>query len=99
MKKVCIYALDDGSYSVELEPQGEGMGMDEGVEMPASPQDMQQDAAMGAPEQVFATVDEALDAARTLLDGGGAELGKPMIDGEEDFVAGFKQARGIDQGF
>ena len=94
MKKVCIYALDDGSYSVELEPQGEGM--DEGVEVPASPQDMQQDVA---PEQVFASVDEALDAARALLDGGGADLGKPMIDGEEDFVAGFKQARGIDQGF
>lgn len=96
MQKVCIYALDDGTFSVELESQGEAGGA-EGMETPASPVDMQEDAAMGAPEQAFTTVDEALDAARTLLAGDGADpmgADKPLMEGEADFVAGFKQARG-----
>lgn len=92
MKKVCIYALDDGSFSVEMEQEG-AEGMESPDEMPASPTDMQEDAAEGEYEQVFASVDEALDAARTIL-AGDTTTDKPMIEGEADFVAGFKQARG-----
>lgn len=92
MKKICIYALDDGTFSLEVEPQ-ESMGVGgmeaEGQEMPASPMDMQEDAAEGGAEQVFQSVDEVLEAAREELDGY-----KPMIEGEREFVAGFKQARG-----
>lgn len=101
MIKVCIYAMDDGSFTVEQEGQEA-----EGMEMPGSPMDMQEDAAEGMPEQSFQSVDEALEAARMMLEGGqamdpgmGGGVPKPMMDGEDDFVAGFKQARGIDQGF
>lgn len=100
MKKVCVYALDDGTFSVELEPQGmEKAAMGAGgampPEVPASPMDMQEDAAEGESEQVFMTVDEALEAARTLLAGDTTTgTDKPLMEGEADFVAGFKQARG-----
>ena len=96
MKKVCIYALDDGTYSVEEEREEMEMR-----ESPASPMDMQEDAAEGAPEQVVATLDEALQIAAGLLDGEQQPqgAGKPMMEGEDAFVSGFKQARGIDQGF
>lgn len=94
MKKICIYALDDGTFSLEVEPQ-ESMGMEgmeaEGQEMPASPMDMQEDAAEGETEQVFQSVDEVLEAARMELGDQGAA---PMMEGEQEFVAGFKQARG-----
>lgn len=44
-------------------------------------------------EQAFATLDEAIEAARAAL--GGEDSGqKPMIDGEDAFVAGYKRARG-----
>lgn len=99
MKKICIYALDDGTFSLEVEPQ-EGMeGMEaEGQEMPASPMDMQEDAAEGESEQVFQTVDEVLQAARMELDAE-AEPGAPMMEGEQEFVSGFKQARGEGMGY
>ena len=98
MKKVCIYAMDDGTFSLEVEPQG-ASGMEaEGQEMPASPMDMQEDAAEGEPEQVFQTIDEVLDAARMALDNQ-AEPSAPMMDGEQEFVSGFKQARGEGMGY
>lgn len=93
MKKICIYALDDGTFSVEME-SASSVGA---VEAGASAQDLQQDAAMGMPEQTYMSVDEALEAARTLLAGDGADpmgADKPLMDGEADFVAGFKKARG-----
>lgn len=92
MKKICIYALDDGTFSLEVEPQ-EGMEGMEGQEMAASPMDMQEDAAEGESEQVFQTVDEVLQAARMELDAQ-AEPSAPMMEGEQEFVSGFKQARG-----
>lgn len=42
--------------------------------------------------QTFQSLDEAIEAVRSTFDGGEQE--KPMMDGEEEFVAGFKQARG-----
>ena len=97
MKKICIYALDDGTFSLEVEPQGGMEGM-EGQEMAASPMDMQEDAAEGESEQVFQTVDEVLQAARMELDAE-AEPGAPMMEGEQEFVSGFKQARGEGMGY
>ena len=96
MKKICIYALDDGTFSLEVEPQESGEA--EGQEVPASPMDMREDAAEGEPEQVFQSVDEVLDAARAAL-GEQAEPGAPMMEGEQEFVSGFKQARGEGMGY
>ena len=99
MKKICIYALDDGTFSLEVE-ESEGVdGMEaDGQEMPASPMDMQEDAAEGESEQVFQTIDEVLDAARMALDTQ-AEPSAPMMEGEQEFVSGFKQARGEGMGY
>lgn len=95
MKKVCIYALDDGTFSVELDQEGDEAQEGMTPEVPASPTDMQEDAQEGESEQVFASVDEALDAARALLgDTTDPMSDKPLMEGEADFVAGFKQARG-----
>lgn len=83
MKTVCITANDDGSFAVYLEaPEMEGM---EG-EMP-------EEAG-----ESFASIDEALSAAASMLGGTGEEE-QPMIEGEADlqaqFEGGFKQARGM----
>lgn len=95
MKTVCINQLDDGTFSVELEP-AEGM---EAPEMPeGAPGEMQADAMAGEAQQVFASIDEALDAARGMFEEGG-EGGKPLMDGEADFVAGFANMRGKNGGF
>lgn len=95
MKKICIYALDDGTFSLEVE---EGGMEADGQEMPASPMDMREDAAGGESEQVFQTIDEVLDAARMALDAQ-AEPSAPMMEGEQEFVSGFKQARGEGMGY
>ena len=42
--------------------------------------------------QAFQGLEEAIEAVRSTF--GGEEQAKPMIEGEEDFVAGFKEARG-----
>lgn len=42
--------------------------------------------------QTFQSLEEAIEAVRSTF--GGEEQAKPMIEGEEDFVAGFKEARG-----
>ena len=99
MKKICIYALDDGTFSLEVDESEGADGMEaDGQEMPASPMDMQEDAAEGESEQVFQTIDEVLDAARMALDTQ-AEPSAPMMDGEQEFVSGFKQARGEGMGY
>lgn len=95
MKKICIYALDDGTFSLGVE---EGDVEADGQEMPASPMDMREDAAEGESEQVFQTIDEVLDAARMALDAQ-AEPSAPMMEGEQEFVSGFKQARGEGMGY
>ena len=86
MNAVTITLNEDGTYTVE------------GQESYAEPQeggmaDMQEDAAEGA--QTFQSAEEACQAAIAMLGGGG----EPKIDGEEEFVSGFKQARGVEQGF
>lgn len=95
MKTVCITQLDDGSFNVGLEPaETEAMSdMPEGA-----PGEMQADAMAGEAQQVFASIDEALDAARGMFEEGG-EGGKPLMDGEADFVAGFANMRGKNGGF
>lgn len=76
--KVSIEQTEDGMYSVE-------------TEQPMAPE-------MGAVEaeqemgQTFQSLDEAIEAVRAAF--GGGEQAKPMMEGEQDFVAGFKQARG-----
>jgi len=85
MKTVCITANDDGSFAVYLEaPEMEGM-----------------EGEMEMPEEAgesFGSMDEALNAAASMLGGTGEEE-QPMIEGEEDlqasFEGGFKQARGM----
>ena len=89
--KVSIEQTEDGMYSVEEE---QGMDGAEMPESPGSPQDLQEDAAEGESDQKFSSLDEALNAARAILEGGAASGSKPMMDGEADFVAGFKKARG-----
>lgn len=61
-----------------------------------SEQDTPEGGEMESPEEAFASVDEALDAARMMLEGGDApmEEPEPQMEGEEAFTQGFKQARG-----
>jgi len=95
MKTVCITQLDDGSFSVGLEPmESEGVEMPEGPE--GSPAEMVADVQEGEPSQSYASIDEALDAARGMFD---TSDGAPMMDGENDFVGGFKNVRGKNGGF
>lgn len=89
MNSVTITLNEDGTYTVEgpesyAEPQEGGMA------------DMQEDMGEGA--QTFQSAEEACQAAMSML-GGGGEQEQPMIEGEADFVQGFKGARGIEQGF
>ena len=88
MNSVTITLNEDGTYTVEgqepyAEPAEGGMA------------DMAEDQAEGA--QSFQSAEEACQAAIAML--GGGESAEPMIEGEEDFVQGFKGARGIEQGF
>lgn len=84
--KVSIEQLEDGTYSVTTEPAAVGTG-DVGALGAA------EGAGMGA-EQSFGSLDEAIEAVRAAFGGGDAQAASPMMDGEADFVAGFKQARG-----
>lgn len=93
MKTVCITAMDDGTFAVELEPvktAGEPVGMAEG-----SQPDAMDDMGEGEPAQTVTSIDEALSIAKSMLAGGE----KPMMDGESDFLAGFANARGRNGGF
>lgn len=86
MKSVEITQHDDGTYSVSSEtemPEGAPMGE---AEMP-------EEAG-----QSFDSLDAALAAAAAMFDAPGEDKG-PMIDGEEDFVSGFKNANGVNGGF
>ena len=60
-------------------------------------QDMTGEGMPMAEPQTFGSAEEACQAAISMLGGGGEE--QPMMDGEADFVGGFKGARGIEQGF
>lgn len=86
MNAVTITLNEDGTYTVEG-PESYAEPAEGGMA------DMAEDKAEGA--QTFQSAEEACQAAIAML-GGGAE---PMIEGEEDFVQGFKGARGIEQGF
>lgn len=96
MNSVTITLNEDGTYTVEQEPSQDGdMGMPEGTEN--GQQDMAEDQAEGEPSQQFQSAEEACQAAIAML--GGGESAEPKIDGEDEFVQGFKGARGIEQGF
>lgn len=78
--KVSIEQTEDGMYSVETEqPMAPDMGA------------VEAEQEMG---QTFETLDEAIEAVRAAFGGGAAEQSQPMMDGEQEFVDGFKQARG-----
>lgn len=100
-KSVTIEAMDDGRFCVSPEAEGSGMPVAGEQEAPeAGPEgstaDMQQDAKEGEPENYCDSLDEALDMAAQMLSAAapGAEGGKPMMEGEADFLAGFKEAGG-----
>lgn len=95
MKSVEITDNGDGTYSVETES-----------EMPETSGDpmVGGEAEAEAPEgtgQTFQSLDEALAAASAFLGGSdaGQEADAPMMEGEAEFVGGFKKSRGIEQGF
>lgn len=95
MKTVCITQMDDGTFTVELEP-AEPMESTE-QEMPeGTPEDKSEDMAEGESENSYPSIDEALSAARGMF--GDAQEAGPMIPGEEEvqasFVDGYKTARG-----
>jgi hypothetical protein len=79
-----ITPLEDGGFAVECEHEAN----------PAGPAALEMPEEMGQPE-IYDTLDEAIEYLRSKL---GGEMGKPMIEGEEDFLAGFKGAQG-DQGY
>ena len=94
MKSITITAHDDGTYAVteaqadSIEPSDLpdlGDMDEEGFD------DFEADAIEG---ERYESMDEALDIVREMLD---SDLydGKPMIEGEREFVAGFKRARGV----
>ncbi len=93
MKSVEITANEDGTFTVEMEN-----------EMPESPNG---ETGMVAPEQegeaggeqVFESLDEALNAAKSHLSGAAGNAEAPMMDGEEEFVSGFKNVNGVNGGF
>lgn len=79
--KVSIEQTEDGMFSVETEqPMAPMIGA------------VEAEQEMG---QSFQTLDEAIEAVRAAF-GGGGEQAAPMIEGEQEFVDGFKQARGGD---
>ena len=80
--RATITPLEDGSFAVECEHEANPAGP-AALEMPESPE-------MSQPE-IYDTLDEAIEYLRSKLGGG---EGKPMIEGEEDFLAGFKGANG-----
>lgn len=103
MKSVTITAHDDGTYTVDEAIDTPQDGME-----PSDP--VLQDMDAGAFDDLtdedvrYETLDEALDVAAALLEAdpegdafgidGGRTGAKPMIEGEKDFLAGFKDAAG-----
>lgn len=81
---------------ISIEQTPEGFEVETEQEMPSMPGAMGAEQEMG---QTFATIDEALDYVRSQLGGNAAEQPKPMMEGEAEFVGGFKKARGMEQGF
>ena len=92
MKSVEITQNDDGTYSVSSETEMPEAGLD-----PMGGGEAEDEAAEGA-GQTFDSLDAALAAAAAMFDAPG-EGKAPMIDGEEDFVSGFKNANGVNGGF
>lgn len=86
--KIVIESIGDQSFTVmELPEEGVAV-LDDGPQLPEE----------GG--QTYDSLEGALDAARKLLGGDDLTMtNKPMIEGESDFVKGFKTTRGIDQGF
>jgi hypothetical protein len=86
---ICITALEDGTFEVAPEGEAEPMGGEMGQA------DMAEDKAEGS---IFASIDEALNAAKQMLSGGPAEEQAPMMDGEQEavdsFSNGFQSVRG-----
>ena len=82
MNSVKITAQDDGTYTVEAEEP----------EMDMEAEGMEDEAS--EPSTQVATIDEAFDLARQMLDQGSAS--EPMIEGEDslDFEKGFAGIRG-----
>jgi hypothetical protein len=91
MKTVCITANDDGTYTVEIENESAQMP-DPEVGPENGTQDMQEDAAEGEAGQTVSDISQALALAEQMLQGSTAE---PKIEGEDEFVQGFAQARGM----
>lgn len=85
MQTVSITAQDDGTFTVGDDAAG-AMELD-------MPMDMPDGESMPAGE-TFATLDEALDAARTMLGGDAGVTNPALMEGEADFLAGFKGANG-----
>lgn len=86
MQEITITAQDDGTFAVSSGPTMPGAemgGMDPSMGMPAEAQG-----------ETFDTLDEALDAVRMVLGGDDMGAAQPMMEGEEDFIAGFKGANG-----
>lgn len=92
MKSVEITQNDDGTYSVSSENEMPEVGAD-----PLGGGETEDEDSEGA-GQTFDSLDAALAAAAAMFDAP-AEGKQPMIDGEEDFVAGFKNANGVNGGF
>lgn len=92
MKSVEITQNDDGTYSVSSEAEMPEAGND-----PLGGGEAEDEDAEDA-GQTFDSLDAALAAAAAMFDAP-AEGGAPMIDGEEDFVSGFKNANGVNGGF
>jgi hypothetical protein len=82
--RATITPLEDGSFVVECEHEANPAGP-AALEMPEEPGQL----------EIYDTLDEAIEYLRSKLDG---EMGRPMMEGEEDFLAGFKGANG-DQGY
>lgn len=89
MKTVEITQNDDGSFTVNLDA-------DEGMEAQMGGEAGMAEANEPAGES-FQTIDEALEAARAMFDS--ADSAAPMMDGEEEFVSGFKNANGVNGGY
>lgn len=64
------------------------------VESPSA--EGQPEELLGSTPAALPSLDAALDVARSMLSEGQSD--KPMMDGEADFLAGFKGANG-DQGY
>ena len=92
MKSITITQLEDGTFTVEAENE-----MPEMEVAPESPEgsamDMQEDTQEGEAESTYQTLEEALDAVAQMFGKSTTEQ-EPMMEGEADFLAGFKGARG-----